>query len=108
MERQQAFGAAGRPAGCAADEFVDGCTERQRPGFDFFAQRRPRREPVLACDQGLRVVERQIDCADLIDGLARKRWQGGEAMERVAVAGLRRMEQGLGLLLQLLEVRANG
>jgi hypothetical protein len=108
IERQQPFGAAARAAGCAADEFVDGCAERQGPGLDFFAQRRPRRESVLARDHGLRVVERQIDDGDLIDGFTRKRWQGGEATERVRVAGVRRMEQGLGLLLQLLEVWADG
>ena len=61
---------------------------------------------MLAGDHGLRVVERWIACADLFDRLARKRGQRGEAAERVRVARLRRMEQGLGLLLQLLEIWA--
>ena len=106
IEREQPVRAAGRAAGRAAQELVDRCLERQRSCFDFLAQRRPGREPVLAGDHRLRVVERQIECADLFDRFARQRGQGGEAAERVRLAGLRRMEQGLGLLLQLLEIRA--
>ena len=49
-----------------------------------------------------------LACADLFDRLARKRGQSGEAAERVRLAGLHRMEQGLGLLLQLFEIGAVG
>ena len=51
MQREQPLGAARRAAGRAADELVDRRVERQRARLDFFAQRVPRREAVLARDR---------------------------------------------------------
>ena len=108
MEREQPLRAAGRAAGGAADELVDRRVERQRARLDFFAQRVPGRESVLARDRRLRVVQRQIGGADLVEGLARERGQDGESAERVGVARLRGVEQRLRLLLQLFEIRTGG
>jgi hypothetical protein len=57
----------------------------------FFAQRWPRRESMLASDHRLRIVPRQIGCVNLIDGYSGERWQDGEAVERLSIAGLGRM-----------------
>ena len=108
MQREQPLRAAGRAAGRAADELVDRRVERQRARLDFFAQRVPGRESVLARDDRLRVVQRQILDVDLVEGLARERGQDGEARERLRLARLRRVEQRLGLLLQLFEIRTCG
>ncbi len=70
MQREESLGASGRAAGGAADELVHGRIERQRARLDFFAQRVPGRESVLARDRRLRVVQRQIRGADLGDGLS--------------------------------------
>ena len=60
MKREQSLRAAGRAAGGAADELVDRRVERQRARLDFFAQRVPGRESVLARNRRLGVVQRQI------------------------------------------------
>ena len=108
MEREKPLRAAGRAAGGAADELVDGRVERKRPRFDFFAQCVPGRESVLARHRRLGIVQRQIGGANLVERLARERWQDGESPERSRVARLRRVEQRLRLLLQLFEVRTCG
>ena len=108
MQREQSRRAASRAAGGAADELVDGRVERQRARLDFFAQRVPGRESVLARHRRLGVVERQILDVDLVEGLTRERGEDGEARERLRLARLRRVEQGLRLLLQLFEVRTCG
>jgi hypothetical protein len=58
---------------------------------------------VLARDYGLRVVEREIRRGNFGDGLAGERRQSAEAAKRILVAGLRGVQQRLGLLLQLFE-----
>ncbi len=108
IERQQPVGATGGAAARASNEFVDRGLKRQCSSVDFLAQGRPGWKPVIARDHGLRVVEREIEDGDLLDRFARKRGQGRKAPERVIVASVRGMEQGLGLLLQLFEIRAIG
>ncbi len=90
-QRQQPFGTARRVTRRATDEFVDSLPERQRSCLHFFAQRGPGRESMLASDHRLRVVQRQVGCVYLVHGFAGKRWQGGEAVERLSITGLRRM-----------------
>src|SRR6185436_17045737 len=68
------------------------------------AQGVPRRESVFARDDRLRVVQRERGRI----GRARKRRQRREARERLRAAGLRRVQQCLGLFLQLFEIRALG
>ncbi len=101
MQREQSLGAAVRAAGGAADELVDGRVEREGAGLDFFAQRVPGRESVLARHRRLGVVQRQIPGADVLERRAGERGQRGESPERPSVARLRRVEQRLRLLLQL-------
>ena len=60
---------------------------------------------MLARDRRLGIVQRQIERGDLVERLARQCWQDGESPEGVGVARLRRVEQRLGLLLQLVEIR---
>ena len=66
------------------------------------------RNPCSRAIDRLRVVQRQIDRADLVERLARERRQNGESPERVRVARLRGVEQRLRLLLQLFEIRTGG
>src|SRR5262252_6323767 len=108
MEREKSFRAVDRAAGGAADELVDGRIERQRARLDFFAQGVPGCESVFARNRRLGIMQSQIRGADLRYGSAFERGQGGETSERVWIAPLRRGEQRLRLLLQLLEVRTRG
>jgi hypothetical protein len=108
MTREQPFRTSRGTAGCAANELVDRRLERQRARLDFFAQGVPRREPVFARDRRLRIVQRQIDRADLVERLSRERGQHGESLERFRIARFRRVEQRLRQLLQMFEIGTGG
>ncbi|HEU4892375.1 MAG TPA: hypothetical protein VFT47_12550 [Vicinamibacterales bacterium] len=73
-----------------------------------FAQRIPGRESVLARDRRLRIVQREIGGVDPVGRRAGKRGQHGESPQRLRIAGLRRIEERLGLLLQMFEIRTSG
>ncbi len=108
MQREQPFGAAGGAAGGAPDELVDGGVERERARVDLVAQRVPGRESVLACDHGLRVVQRERELAELGSTLSGEGGQHGEASQRRRILRRRGVQQRLGLLLQLFEIRTIG
>ena len=62
---------------------------------------------MLARDRRLRIVQREIGGGNLVGGLARECRHNREATEGVDVACLRGVEQRLGLLLQMFEIRAD-
>jgi hypothetical protein len=108
MQRQQPLRAAGRPSRRAANELLDGGLERERARLDLLAQRVPGVEPVLARDHRLRVVEREADLDQLVRRFVGEGGQPAEAIEGLLFLALRRTEQRLGLLLQLLETGTIG
>ena len=59
MERESRCARPEPPPVALRMNFLDGCVEPQRAGFDFLAQRVPRREAVFTRDGRLRVVQCQ-------------------------------------------------
>jgi hypothetical protein len=76
---------------------------------DVVLQLRPRAETELACDAGLRVVQAQLPRGD---GCVIESGGGGQgkadAFERIGCAVADILEQPLGLLLQMVQVRTGG
>src|SRR5262249_49641274 len=84
------------------DEIV--CTRRER--LDVGLQLGPTGKTILARENKLRSTESEARCLDLVGGRSRKpRMIRPNAPERLRVSGLVALEEVLGLILELVEVR---
>ena len=78
----------------------------ERQFFHVRAQPVPRLEAVLARDHRLGVVESERTSSEFCLGVARKGRQDPEPRQGVAVPGARGVQKILGLVFQLIEIRA--
>src|SRR5690606_3644866 len=97
-----------RASGRTTHEFVNRSGERQRALLDVLAQPVPRLEAVLARDHGLRIVQRETDPGELLERFAGERRQNPKTFERPGIVRAGGLQKRLGLLLELLEIRALG
>ncbi len=104
IEREQPVRATGAAARGAADELVHRRVERHRARLDLLPECVPREKPVLAGDHRLRVVERQARDVEIGDRRLRKGRQLHESAERRRIVRLRRVQERLGLLLQIVQM----
>jgi hypothetical protein len=108
MQREQTLRTSRSAASRAANELVEGRSERERAFFHVLAQRIPGLEAMFARDHRLCVVQGETGVAKLHDGLTGKSGQQTKTFERACIAGARSVQQRLGKFPEMLEIRTLG